>query len=123
MVISDALNRCTNRAWIDLGEALRIRFMGKFSNSTNLLLDFVFKETMVTEQGPLMEIWERLYLHEDLIYFQSNLMKATLSPLSADPLEEEKLDNCREVICCAIIQMPSYNLKFILVNCETLFLM
>ncbi|XP_026409855.1 uncharacterized protein LOC113304942 isoform X2 [Papaver somniferum] len=34
---------------------------------------------------------ERLYLHEDLIYFQSNLTEATFSPpLSADPPEEKE---------------------------------
>ncbi|XP_026409859.1 uncharacterized protein LOC113304942 isoform X3 [Papaver somniferum] len=123
MVIPDALNRCMNRAWPGLGEALK----GSIENKIH---------GMATEQGSLMEIvsrkygdnfkasevatvvsggawgvdvmtwqlylycWtafdlaiecERLYLHEDLIYFQSNLTEATFSPpLSADPPEEKE---------------------------------
>ncbi|RZC81659.1 hypothetical protein C5167_044238 [Papaver somniferum] len=142
MVIPDALNRCMNRAWPGLGEALK----GSIENKIH---------GMATEQGSLMEIvsrkysdnfksygveqeytlrrtydaapkasevaavvsggawgvdvvtwqlylycwtafdlaieWERLYLHEDLIYFQSNLTEATVSPpLSADPPEEKE---------------------------------
>ncbi|RZC46327.1 hypothetical protein C5167_039272 [Papaver somniferum] len=48
MVIPDALNRCMNRAWPGLGEALK----GSIENKIH---------GMATEQGSLMEIVSRKY--------------------------------------------------------------
>ncbi|XP_026409862.1 uncharacterized protein LOC113304942 isoform X4 [Papaver somniferum] len=106
MVIPDALNRCMNRAWPGLGEALKGSIENKIhgmATEQGSLMEIVsrkygdnFKVMELSKSTPSAEVClhkecERLYLHEDLIYFQSNLTEATFSPpLSADPPEEKE---------------------------------
>ncbi|KAI3869444.1 hypothetical protein MKX03_008356 [Papaver bracteatum] len=89
MVIPDAL-KCMNRAWHGFGEVLKGRIENKIHGNT-----YHGQAVGVREIFTFFPEWERLYLHEDLIYFQSNLRRTTFLPPSlADPPEEKEKEKC-----------------------------